>query len=106
MKIGIVTKWYSSGQAVVSRHLRSALWDYANTAGIDVQLDIFVDPLSVFMCLVVTGVSFLIHVYSAAYMCVITHAWIFVSAASGATKSARTHRHFGRSQATAKTLKC
>ena len=45
------------------RHLRSALWDYANTAGIDVQLDIFVDPLAVFMCLVVTGVSFLIHVY-------------------------------------------
>jgi NADH-quinone oxidoreductase subunit L len=50
------------------RHLRSALWDYVNTAGIDVQVDIFVDPLSVFMCLVVTGVSFLIHVYSAAYM--------------------------------------
>jgi NADH-quinone oxidoreductase subunit L len=50
------------------RHLRSALWDYANTAGIDVQLDIFVDPLAVFMCLVVTGVSFLIHIYSAAYM--------------------------------------
>jgi NADH-quinone oxidoreductase subunit L len=50
------------------RHLVSQLWDYANTAGIDVKLDVFVDPLSVFMCLVVTGVSFLIHVYSVAYM--------------------------------------
>jgi len=50
------------------RHLLSQLWDYANTAGIDVKVDVFVDPLAVFMCLVVTGVSFLIHVYSVAYM--------------------------------------
>ena len=50
------------------RHLLSKLWDYANTAGIDVKVDVFVDPLAVFMCLVVTGVSFLIHVYSLAYM--------------------------------------
>ena len=32
------------------------------------ELAILVDPLSVFMCLVVSGVSFLIHVYSVAYM--------------------------------------
>ena len=32
------------------------------------KLDIFVDPLAVFMALVVSGVSFLIHVYSVAYM--------------------------------------
>jgi NADH-quinone oxidoreductase subunit L len=50
------------------RHLLSQLWDYANTAGIDVKVDVFVDPLAVFMCLVVTGVSFLIHVYSVTYM--------------------------------------
>jgi NADH-quinone oxidoreductase subunit L len=50
------------------RHLLSQLWDYANTAGINVKLDVFVDPLAIFMCLVVTGVSFLIHVYSVAYM--------------------------------------
>src|SRR5205085_11506536 len=31
-------------------------------------LGILVDPLAVFMCLVVSGVSFLIHVYSVAYM--------------------------------------
>ncbi len=51
-----------------SRTLTSSLWDYASTAGVDVQLGILVDPLAVFMCLVVTGVSFLIHVYSVAYM--------------------------------------
>ena len=32
------------------------------------QLEILVDPLAVFMALVVSGVSFLIHVYSVAYM--------------------------------------
>jgi NADH-quinone oxidoreductase subunit L len=50
------------------RELSSALWDYANAAGLDVKLDVFVDPLSVFMILVVSGVSTLIHLYSVAYM--------------------------------------
>jgi NADH-quinone oxidoreductase subunit L len=50
------------------RHLTSSLWDYANTVGVNVKLDVFVDPLAVFMALVVSGVSFLIHVYSVAYM--------------------------------------
>jgi NADH-quinone oxidoreductase subunit L len=55
-------------KAPEQRHVTSSLWDYAVTAGVDVKLDIFVDPLAVFMALVVSGVSFLIHVYSAAYM--------------------------------------
>jgi NADH-quinone oxidoreductase subunit L len=51
-----------------ARTLTSSLWDYAATAGVNVKLGILVDPLAVFMCLVVSGVSFLIHVYSVAYM--------------------------------------
>jgi NADH-quinone oxidoreductase subunit L len=43
-------------------------WDYANTVGVDGQLSILIDPLSVFMALVVTGVSMLIHLYSVAYL--------------------------------------
>src|ERR671910_1292429 len=43
-------------------------WDYANTVGVDGKLSILVDPLSVFMALVVTGVSTLIHLYSVAYL--------------------------------------
>src|SRR4051794_14145713 len=43
-------------------------WHYAQSSGIKVDLGILLDPLSVFMVLVVTGVSFLIHVYSTAYM--------------------------------------
>jgi NADH-quinone oxidoreductase subunit L len=50
------------------RQLTSSLWDYAVTAGIDAKLSILIDPLSVYMALVVTGVSALIHLYSVAYM--------------------------------------
>src|SRR3954469_20779710 len=51
-----------------ARHHAAALWDYASVAGLDIKLGIFVDPLSVFMVLVVTGVSTLIHLYSFGYM--------------------------------------
>src|ERR687885_2356368 len=43
-------------------------WDYAVTAGVDAKLSILVDPLSMFMALVVSGVSTLIHLYSVAYL--------------------------------------
>jgi NADH-quinone oxidoreductase subunit L len=43
-------------------------WDYANTVGVDGKLAILIDPLSVFMALVVSGVSMLIHLYSVAYL--------------------------------------
>ncbi|HEX2416212.1 MAG TPA: NADH-quinone oxidoreductase subunit L, partial [Thermoleophilaceae bacterium] len=50
------------------RELVDSAWNYVVTAGVDVDVSILADPLSVFMCLVVTGVSFLIHVYSVAYV--------------------------------------
>jgi NADH-quinone oxidoreductase subunit L len=50
------------------RHFTSSLYDYANAAGIDIRMNILVDPLSTFMCLVVSGVSALIHLYSVSYM--------------------------------------
>jgi NADH-quinone oxidoreductase subunit L len=50
------------------RSLVDSAWSYVHTAGVNVDMSILVDPLSVFMCLVVSGVSFLIHVYSVAYM--------------------------------------
>jgi NADH-quinone oxidoreductase subunit L len=43
-------------------------WDYAKTVGVDGKISILVDPLSVFMALVVAGVSTLIHLYSVAYL--------------------------------------
>jgi len=50
------------------RQVRAVAWDYANTVGVDAQLSLLVDPLSVFMILVVAGVSTLIHLYSIAYL--------------------------------------
>ena len=58
------------GEDPEARHHASSLWDYASAAGLDIKLGIFVDPLSVFMVLVVTGVSTLIHLYSFGYMAV------------------------------------
>jgi len=53
---------------VDERQISDALYSYASAAGLDIQLNILVDPLSVLMCLIVSGVSTLIHIYSVAYM--------------------------------------
>src|SRR3954464_9278690 len=50
------------------RHVIANAFDYVNIAGVHAKLGILIDPLAVFMCLVVTGVSMLIHIYSVAYM--------------------------------------
>ncbi|MFL5834027.1 MAG: NADH-quinone oxidoreductase subunit L [Solirubrobacterales bacterium] len=65
---GVATLISLLGEDPEARHHASSLWDYASVAGLDIKLGIFVDPLSVFMVLVVTGVSTLIHLYSYGYM--------------------------------------
>src|ERR671923_860877 len=50
------------------RELTSSLWTYAAAGGLEIKIGILVDPLSVFMILVVSGVSALIHLYSVTYM--------------------------------------
>jgi NADH-quinone oxidoreductase subunit L len=56
------------GHPADEREFANTLYDYAGAAGIPFDLGILVDPLSVFMALVVTGISTLIHLYSFAYM--------------------------------------
>ena len=56
------------GHSPAHREIVSSLWNYASTVGIDAQMSILVDPLSVFMILIVSGVSTLIHLYSISYM--------------------------------------
>ena len=56
------------GESPDARHHASSLWEYASVAGLHIKLGIYVDPLSVFMVLIVTGVSTLIHLYSYGYM--------------------------------------
>src|SRR3954468_22604789 len=55
-------------RAPEQRHVTSTLYDYADTLGVDAKMTILVDPLSVLMILVVSGVSMLIHLYSVTYM--------------------------------------
>ncbi|HKP88710.1 MAG TPA: NADH-quinone oxidoreductase subunit L [Thermoleophilaceae bacterium] len=55
-------------RAPEDRTVVSNAFDYLHASGVNVDMAIQVDPLSVFMALVVSGVSFLIHVYSVAYM--------------------------------------
>jgi NADH-quinone oxidoreductase subunit L len=50
------------------RQFVSSLWNYVSTVGVDAQVSILVDPLSVFMILIVTGISTMIHLYSISYM--------------------------------------
>jgi NADH-quinone oxidoreductase subunit L len=54
--------------APAQREMSSSLWDYAVTTGLDARMQILVDPLSVYMALIVSGVSTLIHLYSITYM--------------------------------------
>ena len=53
---------------VEERQVTDSLYDYAAAGGLDIQLNVLVDPLSIFMCLIVSGVSTLIHLYSLSYM--------------------------------------
>src|SRR3954463_48276 len=64
--VGMFLKLQDLGED--SRQVVSVGWGYAKTVGIDAQIAILVDPLSTMMCLIVAGVSTLIHLYSVAYM--------------------------------------
>jgi NADH-quinone oxidoreductase subunit L len=64
----VITLIQLQGNGEEHRQLVSSLYDYAVTGTIDAKMSILVDPLSVLMMLVVTGVSTLIHLYSFAYM--------------------------------------
>ncbi|MGH2928164.1 MAG: proton-conducting transporter membrane subunit, partial [Solirubrobacteraceae bacterium] len=56
------------GHVPAHRELTSTLWNYDFSVGMNAQVAILVDPLSIFMALVVSGVSTLIHIYSIAYL--------------------------------------
>jgi NADH-quinone oxidoreductase subunit L len=64
--VGAFTKLQDLGEE--ERQVVTVAWDYANTVGVDAQLSLLLDPLSIFMALVVSGVSTLIHLYSVSYM--------------------------------------
>ncbi len=56
------------GRGEEERQVVSTAWEYIGVGGVDAQVSILIDPLSVLMILVVSGVSTLIHLYSVSYM--------------------------------------
>ena len=64
--VGAYSELQSLGEE--ERQVVAVGWDYAVTSGVDARVSILLDPLSVLMMLIVSGVSALIHLYSVAYM--------------------------------------
>src|SRR5688572_15041111 len=64
----IATLLALEGRGEEERQVVSVAWDYAAAGGVDAQLSILIDPLSVLMICIVSGVSMLIHLYSVSYM--------------------------------------
>ena len=64
--VGLFVGLYSL--PVEEREVTVVLWDWITIGGFQPQIALLIDPLSVLMALVVTGVGFLIHIYSIEYM--------------------------------------
>ena len=56
------------GNPADDRVFTSSAFEWIAIGGVSVDLSILVDPLSVLMMLIITGIGFLIHLYSAEYM--------------------------------------
>ncbi len=64
----VLTLLALNGRGEEDKQVVSVAWNYAKTAGLDAELSILIDPISVLMILVVSGVSTMIHLYSISYM--------------------------------------
>ncbi len=51
-----------------NRAITATLFGWLNSGSINISVSYLIDPLSVIMCLIITGVGFLIHIYSIGYM--------------------------------------
>ncbi|MBE2239831.1 MAG: NADH-quinone oxidoreductase subunit L [Caldilineaceae bacterium] len=64
-----VSLWFSlAGLPAEARSVTVTWWEWMTIGAFRVPAAVLIDPLSVIMALVVTGVGFLIHVYSIGYM--------------------------------------
>ena len=59
------------------RLLVQSLWSWITVGNLNVDFSLMIDPLSAVMILVVTGISFVIHIYSIGYMAHDEAAWRF-----------------------------
>ncbi|MGO9093456.1 MAG: NADH-quinone oxidoreductase subunit L [bacterium] len=56
------------GKPVAERHFEKVIFDWVVSGSFQTVIGYQIDPLSILMALVVTGVSFFIHIYSVGYM--------------------------------------
>jgi len=56
------------GEPANARHLTQTFYTWVPVGGLQVKVALYLDPLSMTMCLFVTGISMLIHLYSIGYM--------------------------------------
>ncbi len=68
LSCGVFAEVYSARQAGESATFVQSVFEWINAGSLNVSLSFLVDPLSAIMLLIVTGIGFLIHVYSIGYM--------------------------------------
>ena len=66
--VGLFAYLYLLGLPEESRHFVNVAFTWIKTGSLNARAAFLVDPLSILMVLIVTGVGFLIHVYSIGYM--------------------------------------
>ncbi len=64
----VATFFALQGEVVAERAYTVTLWEWLPVGGLQVDFGFLADPLSITMCLFVTGIATLIHLYSIGYM--------------------------------------
>jgi len=68
LSCGVFSTVYTARQAGEAAAFTQSIFDWISAGSLHVSLSFLVDPLSAVMLLIVTGIGFLIHVYSIGYM--------------------------------------
>ncbi|SEL52131.1 NADH-quinone oxidoreductase subunit L [Parapedobacter koreensis] len=68
LSCGVFSVVYGARQAGEAATFTQSIFDWISAGDLHVSLSFLVDPLSAIMLLIVTGIGFLIHVYSTGYM--------------------------------------
>src|SRR5690606_38929621 len=68
LSCGIFSAVYDARQAGEAAAFTQSVFDWIGAGDLRISLSFLVDPLSAIMLLIVTGIGFLIHVYSIGYM--------------------------------------
>ncbi|MDQ3024452.1 MAG: NADH-quinone oxidoreductase subunit L, partial [bacterium] len=66
--LGVMADYITNGYAESSPFQIVTLWPWIHSGTLKLDMAFLVDPLSITMMLLITGVGFLIHVYSTSYM--------------------------------------